>query len=91
MSEMIERVARSLWHDRFPDEHWLGLDEPTQEDYRGHARAAIEAMRFSTDEMDDAGLETGAFENGVFNVLPSAAGRVWTAMIDAALSEDGAS
>jgi hypothetical protein len=52
MSEdMVERVARALWHDRHVDgEVW---DEDQHRDYRGHARAAIAAMRHTTQAMWD--------------------------------------
>ncbi len=42
---MIERVARALFHDRYPNEEWADPHLGTErESYRGHARAAIEAM-----------------------------------------------
>lgn len=53
MSEMIERVARALWADRYPDDEWTAEDE---RDYLGHARAAIEAMREPTKDMQRAGM-----------------------------------
>ena len=82
MSGMIDRVARALaeadelqWTFMF-DSH---RDEPSRDDYRRRARAAIEAMRKPTEAMIEAvrdpheGLSAGAVEY------------VWDAMIDAAL------
>lgn len=38
---MIEKVAKALWDDRYPDKEWDDLERLS---YTGHARAAIEAM-----------------------------------------------
>jgi hypothetical protein len=89
MSEMVERVARALFVDRYPDERWPP-EARQADDYRGHARAAIEAMRAPTDAMCLAGWQAGT---GVFgkdsqnpNIYRRSANS-WEAMIDAALKE----
>jgi hypothetical protein len=40
----VERVAIAIWNDLHPDTAWLIAACDIQADYRGHARAAIEAM-----------------------------------------------
>lgn len=51
MSGIVERVAEALWHDRNPDMTWT---EAGKRDFMGHARAAIEAMKKPTPEMEKA-------------------------------------
>lgn len=81
MSEsMIERVARAIFSDRYPDEDWK---EYQKRDYCGHARAAIEAMREPTDAMVDSGhSRPNDFQHGQTTVV-----EIYEAMIDAVLSE----
>lgn len=81
MSEMIERVAKAIFADRYPGEDWKDYQK---RDYCGHARAAIEAMREPTEAMmaavDCAGVKAEWLSGKAW-----AAG--YRAMIDAALSE----
>lgn len=53
--EMIEKVARAICNDRYltsgpDDDGWVAATETMKEDYRGHARAAIEAMEIDARE-----------------------------------------
>jgi len=41
----VERVAKAIFHDRYPERAWHSATNLQVEDYRGHARAAIAAMR----------------------------------------------
>jgi hypothetical protein len=73
MMDMVERVGRALAeadgyaYDPMPYDRW--------------ARAAIEAMRVPTDNMDMAGVEAEAFRSlGLLKVR-----HIWGAMINAAL------
>ncbi len=50
---MIEKVAKALWDDRYPDKEWDDLERLS---YTGHARAAIKAMREPTQQMRLAGI-----------------------------------
>jgi hypothetical protein len=72
MSEMIERVAKAIFDTMDVTD---GLDGSAAERY---ARAAIEAMRESTQAMDDAGA--------IYSDC-NGAPRTWEAMIDEALRE----
>jgi len=54
MTEMVERVAKALWQDRWPDQEWNVLQRLN---YMGHARAAIEAMREPDIDMVQAGWD----------------------------------
>lgn len=87
MNEMIERVARALHAQTFPevcrgDEAWLQAAwESSEFDRARHlaaARAAIEAMREPTDAM--------CAETRSEWVSGHEAGGIWRAMIDAALA-----
>jgi hypothetical protein len=71
--------ARGEKGGRFRD-----CNEPTQDDYLGAARAAIEAMREPTDEMIEAGLK-----HQVHTVENSRASTFvrWSWMVDAALGD----
>lgn len=78
MGEMIERVARAIYESRngagcWP---WSRQNAAYQKPYLHDARAAIEAMRIPTQRMRAQGQG-----------MPTA-GVTFTAMIDAALSED---
>lgn len=88
MSEMIERVARQIFETNITVYLRLSMDfsEQTvsvQEQYRGLARAAIEAMREPTEAMEEAALDVRPL------MLPDSPREVWEAMIDAALNEEG--
>lgn len=98
MSDMIERVARAIYAERYLVEIAFGA-MPAWEDVQGsdrtgtfdEARAALEAMREPTEAMTSAtsGVVTGCDgEYGDYNVYcdDRVAGEIWTAMIDAALS-----
>ncbi len=85
MSEMVERVARTLclrhYRDRFPQM----ADESIQRNVDGNwhlftkeARTAIEAMREPTSKMVERGLD---WADG----WADAARQCWQVMIDAAL------
>lgn len=77
MTDMIERVALALFKDRWPDDEWT---PQVREDYRGHARAGIEAMREPTEKMIEASNREW---DGRMSYRSSGA---WQAMIDAALT-----
>ena len=91
MTDMIERVAKAMAeNDSGPMDsalfaiHWREFGE----DYIDSARTAIAAMREPTDEMNDAGADKCdgggcAEESCQFGFM----GKIWTAMIDAALEE----
>ena len=51
MTSKLEDVAMALFADRYPETAWDSIEEMEREDYRGHARAALTAMRGPTDEM----------------------------------------
>jgi hypothetical protein len=93
---MVEKVARALWADRYPDDVWASVETRTQDDYRGHARAAIQAMR----NPDDGVLQSMAsadmaFDNRSAMAMPKVERQryatrckvVLNAAIDAILSE----
>ena len=44
-AELVEVVAEAIWLDRYTDSIWSEIFEESPQDYRGHARAAIEAIR----------------------------------------------
>jgi hypothetical protein len=75
MSEMVERIARTLvaTHGNLDDD-----DSDALADYREDARAVIAAMREPTDAMADAADGCTTDES------PTA---IWQIMIDAALKE----
>jgi len=81
--DMIERVARALWDS--PDYIGLCSDERRRDgswhDCIHLARAAIAAMREPTEKMIDAGSKEQR------NILSKPIEGIWTAMIDAALTE----
>ena len=104
MSEMVERVSRGL--ARVSAERmmaadpgvflrfWDSVDYYVSQNwtkYERDARAAIEAMREPTEEMERAGDETGCFVGSDEDVgyHGRKAGIVFSAMIDAALSPKG--
>ncbi|WNV09937.1 hypothetical protein [Tardiphaga sp. 709] len=78
MSEMIERVAKAIY-DAFAT---VGdYENPTKEDIKNAARAAIEAMREPTEAMDAAAYAA----DGTNMPLAITYKEAWQAMIDAAL------
>lgn len=49
---MVERVAKAIWLDRFPDQSWEKDATPADKlRYRSHARAAMSVMKRPTDVM----------------------------------------
>ncbi len=78
MNEMVERVARALWMERYNGPPWEDEESDMREIYYGRASAAIAAMREPTEEMMTAGGE----RLGTTNYY---AGQCWKAMADAAL------
>lgn len=74
---MVERVAKALWDDRYPDDEWSPTDK---RDFMGHARAAMEAMREPTEEMDKAARDECHKMAGVIDPVV----HVWDRMIEAA-------
>lgn len=85
MSEMIERVAKVIWNihsSSFND--GVGLDDDLM--YLDMARAAIEAIRDPTIEMEIAAQEDWMCVRAV----EDRGAVIWRAMVDAALSsQDG--
>ena len=43
-SELVERVAKAIYNDRFPDKAWHSATREDCEDFRGHARAALSVL-----------------------------------------------
>jgi hypothetical protein len=92
MSEMVDRVARTLFEEnQFDNEakygSWDSAGEGAREEYRYMVRLAIRAMRKPTEAMIDAaytGYDSEGFGIGRHDALT-----VWQAMIDAILSDDG--
>ena len=82
--DMIERVSRAL--DKWTED---ALNTHGRFDTREMARAAIEAMRTPTEEMETAAFDAdldiywGYCSNG----KPGDPGDVWQVMVDAALGE----
>lgn len=102
MSDMVEKMARAICRryieGEMADGEWISptgsLDGDVEffwKDWVGEARAAIEAMREPTEEMERAGDETGCFVASDEDVSYRGreAGAVFTAMIDSALSTKG--
>lgn len=88
MSEMVERVARALYHAHSRNKPYDILQPEFQRQYEKQARAAIEAMREPTEAMKNAMCEAGPDTNsGEFSWDDAAT--VWTSGIDAALSPSG--
>lgn len=75
MTNMIERVARAIYGEVFDACH-----DSVRHLMIAKARDAIKAMCNPTDEMIAAGLTTGC------RFGPSAMGKIFTVMIDAALT-----
>ena len=80
MSEMIERVARALAESESGKKDFYdSLDVLTRGAFQRDARAAIEAMREPTKEMERAGddmMRSAAFSHSV-----------WLTMVDEALAK----
>ncbi len=91
MSEMIERVARSMFHaENEPHKaetkygelwDWLDVMPAVRERHMTNARAAIKAMREPTEEM----IEKGSDARRPGNSRWGNSHGTWKAMIDAAL------
>ena len=102
MSEMVERVARALFETQVRCANELfKISDPRRvrtEDQimasieagwrlnEKDARAAIEAMRVSTNEMIIAGFDCDAWANAEGNAIEMLSG-TFSAMIDAALKD----
>ena len=94
--EVIDRVARAIYHAGFENRHggrqpepgwcWERAGEVQQEFATRQARAALAAIRMPTDAMVEAGYET----LGDCSVSPLMLTSVWRAMIDAMIKEDTA-
>jgi hypothetical protein len=80
---MVERVAKAILADKHPDLPWEIASELCRNDFLGHARAAIEALREPTEAMREAVSDPAhqMFSHG--HIID-----VWNHMIDAALKED---
>jgi hypothetical protein len=84
--DMVERVARALAMDQWPEHNWpADFSEREAEDYRGHARAAIEAMREPTEAMLAAGFGDASPTIWTAGITPEDQRNVWQAMIDSTL------
>lgn len=86
---MIERVARAMWLKKEaltapPRVSWENAEPKDRDFMLAVARAAIEAMREPSEAVTLAG-EVAIETAGSFHTND-----IWKAMIDAALSEDGA-
>ena len=90
MNEMIERVARAIILDAWPDTDWDYVKRiPNHPLWTGgisHARVAIAAMREPTDEMVNHGSDTVDSDN-CYIVGERVTVEVWQTMIDQALRE----
>lgn len=81
--EMVERVARRLWHLKYGT-NWDDYHEDARAEFRQQARAAIEAMREPTETMiaaawtERSSLDEAPTPGATFKLL-------WQAMIDEAL------
>lgn len=42
--DVVERVAKAIYNDHFPEKAWHSATAEECEDFRGHARAALEVM-----------------------------------------------
>ncbi len=87
---MVERVARALLADRHPELRWEDATELQRNDYAGHARTAIEALREPTDAMLDAWADELARQHVALDEFsePIFPQKLHRAMIDAVLAED---
>ena len=85
MSEMIERVARTLQahDDAFAE------GEPTDPCFLIEARAVLDAMRDPTEAMVDAANAKDRHIRKTCNGVRAGWDDGWQAMIDAALKDDG--
>lgn len=84
---MIEKVARALWkkRDEFPDlRTWEELEQIDRDMLLVEARAALTVLLEPSEGMVEAGNRAG-FKASVKTVSAD----VFTAMIQAALSEEG--
>jgi hypothetical protein len=96
---MVERVAKALLADKHPDLPWEDASELCRNDYLGHARAAIGAMRLECDpfcpiieavqtEVDIWPEDTPRpAPNFVQFISREEAVAIWNAGIDAALKD----
>lgn len=95
---MVEKVARALYYKLelegkalAPGDHWEPLQRSSKRRWLEAARLAIEAMREPTERQIATGFDKLDYDDSMgdnadaFNM--SVCGRVFTAMIDAALSD----
>jgi hypothetical protein len=80
-ADPVERAARAHYHRRWTVSHpsWAQLSKPTRATLIGDMRAAIASLREPTPEIVEAGKRIR------YGRTPTT-GKMWTAMIDAALS-----
>ena len=93
-SEMVEHVARAIFDDDWPDDHDRWGQAEMANVYRSQARVAIKVMMKPTDKMlEAADLELNKPRGQMLNYTPSDENwkhrAIYTAMIKAALGEDG--
>lgn len=81
-TEMVERVAKAIYHSKPRNRPWEILRPEFQRQYEKQAIVAIEAMREPTIDMEVAGTEAWLCEAA----MEDRAGANYRAMIDAALS-----
>jgi hypothetical protein len=85
----VEEVARAIYAARSGEQREVER-EFIMENYAPLARAAIEAMRMMTPAMDREGYDAGirnACDTSCAAMTDYRVTKIWTAMIDAALSE----
>lgn len=80
--EMLEKLARALYEDRYPENSWDGVSEMVRADYRGHARAVLDALQDPTEEMMEAGEGEGPV--GCEYLSPEMARQIFRAMLNRA-------
>lgn len=90
MREMIERVAKVLEDFHLPVGFGYMSEAERLTVRSKQARAAIEAMRAPTEVMSNEGWDTACAMMTKAGCAIGGETPIWQAMIDAALSEDGA-
>ena len=86
----LEKGARALALSQSGVDDFDALDEAFQENLKEHVRAVLEAIREPSIEMEHAAMNAARANDPV--LLPPcrelwASGRIWTAMLCAALTE----
>ena len=98
MSDMVERVAKTLYETMYPQERnqhlpeWFVAGDGCRDLFMRYARAAIAAMREPTEAMCKAanGQDASKFPLTPVDVQAVLTAKKWQAMIDAALSNQTA-